>query len=80
MSSETKTKKITKRDVYKLAKKHGVQTTHIINVAKPVYKRRNKTKTELIREIQAAEDNIVCFKTDTLCNNSECLWYKDCQK
>jgi len=80
MSKEKKTKKVTKRDVYEMAKNLGVQTTHVVNVAKPVYKRRNKTKTELIREIQAAEDNIVCFKDDTMCNNESCLWFKECQK
>ena len=69
-----------KKEIHKIALNLGVKTGHHVNVAKPILRYRNKTKDELIRDIQKAEDNIVCFKTDTLCNNSTCLWYSECQK
>ena len=75
----SKTKTITKHEIWKMAKELGIKRTEKVNVAKPKYVNRNKTKDTLIREIQAAEDNIVCYKTDTMCNNTECLWYTDCQ-
>ncbi len=37
-------------------------------------------KGELIREIQKAEGNCVCFDSgrSTLCGQPECLWADDC--
>lgn len=38
------------------------------------------TKVELIREIQAAEGNPVCFATgkSAECGQATCLWQRDC--
>ena len=38
-------------------------------------------KLDLIREIQKAEGNDPCFKSEILstCSETECLWYSDCQ-
>ena len=79
-NKKQKRKRITKNQVYKMALEKGVKTTHVINVAKPIYKRRNKTKEQLIREIQKAENNNPCFRTITNCAETGCLWYTECQK
>ena len=40
----------------------------------------NKSKTELIRAIQAAEGNFSCYKTarDGQCDQLGCCWREDC--
>jgi hypothetical protein len=37
-------------------------------------------KAELVRAIQQAEKNVVCFETGTLdkCGQAACLWREDC--
>jgi hypothetical protein len=37
-------------------------------------------KAELVRSIQQAEENEVCFETGLLdgCGQAECLWREDC--
>ncbi len=37
-------------------------------------------KAELVRAIQAAEGNVVCFETGQAseCGQAECLWRADC--
>ncbi|MCX6554547.1 MAG: Rho termination factor N-terminal domain-containing protein [Candidatus Aminicenantes bacterium] len=39
-------------------------------------------KTELIRAIQAAENNPTCYKSERKynCPESNCLWEEDCKK
>ena len=39
-----------------------------------------KKKTELIRAIQKAENNIACYGTERVesCNEETCLWRSDC--
>ena len=69
-----------KSEVFSMAREMGIKTGHMVNVAKPIMKRRHKSKEQLIRDIQLAEDNIACFKTDTMCNATDCLWFKECQK
>lgn len=42
---------------------------------------RNMKKAELIQEIQKTESNQPCFGTaGDSCDQSECLWRKDCLK
>lgn len=40
-----------------------------------------QTKTELIRTIQSAENNPVCFMTSQAenCGEASCLWRSDCR-
>ena len=33
---------------------------------------------ELIRQIQAAEGNTVCFKTKSACDQTKCCWRSEC--
>jgi len=80
MSRKMKMKKISKKEVYSMAQKLGVKVTQKVNVAKPIFKFRNKTKEQLIREIQIAENNEPCFKTNKQCNIESCSWYAECQK
>jgi len=40
----------------------------------------NKSKLELIREIQTKEGNSPCYATKLFsCKNIKCLWWNDCQ-
>ena len=72
--------KAPKRDeVRVIAKKLGVDLSHRINIAEPVMKVRNKHKDQLIKEIQAAENNIVCYKSTDSCKETGCLWFSSCQ-
>ena len=70
-----------KRDqVREMAKAHGIELSHRVNVAEPINKTRNKTKEMLVREIQAAEGYNACYKTEVeACEHSNCLWFKSCQ-
>jgi len=76
----SKMKKLSKKQVYLLAQTLGIKVSQRVNVAKPVFKFRNKTKDQLIREIQVAEHNEPCYKTDVLCNMTNCSWHAECQK
>ncbi|MBN2297971.1 MAG: SAP domain-containing protein [Deltaproteobacteria bacterium] len=37
-----------------------------------------RTKQDLIRDIQAKEGNIPCYKTRSECPEMDCLWRDDC--
>jgi hypothetical protein len=39
-----------------------------------------KKKTDIIRAIQKAENNIACYGTERVafCNEEKCLWRSDC--
>ncbi len=56
------------QDVRAMARKMGIDT-------------RNRTLTELIREIQKAEGNEDCFLSGQVveCGQTNCLWREDCE-
>ncbi len=56
------------KDIKKLAAQKGVQAGRL-------------RKKELIRSIQTAEQNPVCFMTDQAdtCGETSCLWRTDCR-
>jgi hypothetical protein len=56
------------KEIKKLAAQKGVQVGRL-------------RKTELIRSIQSAEKNPVCFMTDQAdnCEETCCLWRPDCR-
>lgn len=73
--------KMTKEEVRKIATNKGIILSHDVNIAKPIIERRNKTKEQLIREIQSADGYNACFKTEVVsCQHSNCSWYSECQK
>ena len=82
MSKETAMAKVpSKKEVTKMAMAAGIATSMKINVAKPKYKHRNKTKEQLIRDLQVHEGNTACFNTDVSdCSQSGCTWFGECQK
>ena len=43
---------------------------------------RPMSKEKLVRLVQQAEGNETCFKSSksSVCNQTHCLWYKDCVK
>ena len=55
------------KKVQKMAKKMGINTNHV-------------GKTDLIRTIQKAENNIQCYATQRIesCGEVACLWRSDC--
>lgn len=55
------------QDIKDIAKKQGITA-------------RKMNKTDLIRAIQAAEGNNVCFATACIqtCGQMKCLWRDDC--
>lgn len=54
-------------DIKEIAKQHNIKTGKL-------------KKAELVRAIQAAEQNDICFETGmaAACNQHECLWRADC--
>jgi hypothetical protein len=60
---------MTVTEIRKYAKKKGVNPGRM-------------TKAELIRAIQAAENNPTCYRSDRKfnCPETNCLWEKDCKK
>lgn len=54
-------------EIKKIAKQHDIKVGKL-------------KKAELVRAIQLAEDNNVCFETAQVseCGQSECLWRADC--
>ena len=43
---------------------------------------KNMKKTELVQFIQTTEGNSPCFRSaeSNNCSQTNCLWFKDCQK
>lgn len=54
-------------DIKEIAKQHGIKVGKL-------------KKAELVRAIQLAEGNEVCFETGqaAVCGQAECLWRTDC--
>lgn len=54
-------------EIKEIARQHKIKVTKL-------------TKTELVRAIQMAEGNAICFNSDISgqCGQSSCLWRKDC--
>jgi hypothetical protein len=54
-------------DIKEIAKQHNIKVGKL-------------KKTELVRAIQVAENNNVCFETGQAseCGQAECLWRADC--
>jgi len=73
-------KEPTKKEVRQIAEKKKISLAHKVNVAKPVMKWRNKNKVELIHQIQKAEGNTPCYKTDVSCKDNSCMWFSSCVK
>jgi len=42
--------------------------------------RTDRTKQDIIRDIQIAEGYSPCFGTKDTCDDNDCLWKKDCIK
>ena len=76
---KAKFKEPKKKEVRQIAKEKGIALSKVVNVAKPKYASRGKTKEELILAIQIAEGNTPCYKTMTDCQNTECVWFSSCQ-
>lgn len=81
MEEMAQTKTPLKSEVRSMAKEAGIELSHMVNVAKPVMKSRNKTKAMLIRELQIHEGNSACYNTGVSnCVECNCTWFAECQK
>lgn len=54
------------QEIRKIAKTWGIDVS------------ANRTKQDIIRDIQISEGNSPCFRMKDACGENDCLWKKDC--